>query len=268
MLNTELSLILIGFAKMFHLLQRCGLQLSLKMAHLQGFPQLRRYKVFSPFSAENISTVLRKPQDVNWPFASASITKAQSFHSSCSSWKKKKPREAEPRELPPLLRDILSLKNSPKPALYLGFAGLIPFISLPLIMIIQKVYYPELAFAQLTYGASILSFLGGMRWGFALPENSPAKPDWINLANSIVPPLFAWLALLWKDDLAQAAMTIIIGLGIALFNDLVLLPTYPSWFKGLRTVLTTVAACSFVLMICIGYMYPEKHLFPVPRVRK
>ncbi|KAF2978017.1 hypothetical protein EK904_011531 [Melospiza melodia maxima] len=94
----------------------------------------------------------------------------------------------------------------------------------------QGSYCPELAFAQVTYGAATASFLGGMRWGFALPENSPAKPDWLNLANGTVPALLACQALLFKD-VTQGALMLTVALGIALHYDISLLPTYPRWFK-------------------------------------
>ncbi|OXB51153.1 UNVERIFIED_CONTAM: hypothetical protein H355_013806 [Colinus virginianus] len=138
-----------------------------------------------------------------------------------------------------------SLKDSPKPALYLSLAGLIPLVSVPLFMVIQRTYHPELALVQVTYGAIIVSFIGGMKWGFAVPENSPAKPDWLNLANSTILPLLAWQALLLKDITSSAVM-LVISLGVALHYDLSLLPTYPLWFKGLRIVVTVVAVLSLL----------------------
>uniref|UniRef100_A0A8C0GLW8 Transmembrane protein 69 n=1 Tax=Chelonoidis abingdonii TaxID=106734 RepID=A0A8C0GLW8_CHEAB len=191
--------------------------------------------------------------------ASACVTNAQGFHCFLRCLKEKKPKDPEPR-LGLLRHDMRSLKDSPKPAFYLGLAGLIPFVSVPLIMAIQQTYYPELAFAQMTYGATIVSFLGGVRWGFALPENSPATPDWMNLGNSIVPPLLAWFAILFKEDLAQAAIMVIIGLGVALHYDLALLPTYPSWFKALRVLLTVVAVFSLVATLGLMDVYPEKQV--------
>ncbi|XP_061488823.1 transmembrane protein 69 [Rhineura floridana] len=243
---------------MFCLLRYC-FQVPSKMMYLQRLPQPGWSKaVCSAVPFDNILGVLPKSQ--LFRHSSASITKAQSFHSSCCNLKKKKPPEPEPRQLDLLRYDMPSLKDSSKPALYLGFAGLIPFVSIPLLMAIQEVSYPELVFAQIAYGACVVSFLGGIRWGFALPEGSPAKPDWINLANSVVPSLFAWLALLFKDDPIQAGMTVIIGLGIALHYDLALLPTYPRWFKALRAILTIVAACSLIATLCIVNAYPEKRL--------
>ncbi|XP_053104086.1 transmembrane protein 69 [Hemicordylus capensis] len=245
---------------MFHLLQRCCFQVSTKMVYLQRLSQPGRSKAAcSPVFLECVLAVVPKPKFRQAPEL-ASVTKGRGFHSSCCNWKKRKASEPETRELPLLRYDMEKLKDSPKPALYLGIAGLIPFVSVPLLMAILKASYPELVFAQIAYGASILSFLGGIRWGYALPEGSPAKPDWINLANSVVPSILAWFALLFKDDLTQAGIMVIIGLGIALHYDLALLPTYPSWFKALRAILTIVAVGSLITSMCIMNIYPEKHL--------
>ncbi|KAF7711833.1 transmembrane protein 69 [Silurus meridionalis] len=186
------------------------------------------------------------------------LLRADSIHSSSQRLKKRQPDEPPPRELDLLRYDMKVLKSAPKPALYLGFSGLVPFVSAPLLMAITETYIPELAFAQVVYGASIVSFLGGARWGFALPEGSPAKPDWLNLANSVVPALIAWAALLVSHNIIQSGMLVIMGLGISLHYDLALLPTYPTWFKALRTILTTVAFFSLVATIVLKAFYPEK----------
>ncbi|KAA0712951.1 Transmembrane protein 69 [Triplophysa tibetana] len=191
------------------------------------------------------------------PVGSA-VLGAQSFHWSAQRLKKRPQEESPPKELDLIRYDMRDLKKAPKPALYLGLAGLIPFVSAPLLMAVSEVYLPEVAFAQIAYGASIVSFLGGARWGFTLPAGSPAKPDWLNLANSVVPSLIAWVSLLFSHDITQSAIIVIIGLGIALHYDLSLLPTYPSWFKAMRTILTAVAFFSLVGTIVIKQFYPEK----------
>lgn len=191
-------------------------------------------------------------------YASSALIRADLFHSSSRRLKKRQPEEPPPRELDLLRYDLKDLKKAPKPALYLGFSGLVPFVSAPLLMAITETYIPELAYAQVVYGASIVSFLGGARWGFALPEGSPAKPDWLNLANSVVPSIIAWVALLFSHNIIQSGMLVIIGLGISLHYDLALLPTYPSWFKALRTILTTVAFFSLLTTIVLKGFYPEK----------
>uniref|UniRef100_A0A8C0E905 Transmembrane protein 69 n=1 Tax=Bubo bubo TaxID=30461 RepID=A0A8C0E905_BUBBB len=192
--------------------------------------------------------------------ASVYTTKLQAFHTSLPFFKKKTPKDSETKGPGILERSMKSLKESPKPALYLSLAGLIPFASAPLLMAVQGTYYPELALAQVTYGAVTVSFIGGMRWGFALPENSPAKPDWLNLANSTVSPLLAWQALLLKD-ITDSAIMLVIALGIALHYDISLLPTYPRWFKVLRVVGTVVMVLSLLstaMLKTIAEMQPRQ----------
>ncbi|CAF96348.1 unnamed protein product, partial [Tetraodon nigroviridis] len=153
---------------------------------------------------------------------------------------------------------LKAISHAPKPALYLGFSGLIPFLSAPLVMAATQTFYPQVAFAQMVYGASIVSFLGGARWGFALPAGSPARPDWFNLGNSVVPSLLAWLALLCRDNLTEGALVVIMGLGLSLHYDLTLLPGYPAWFKAMRTILTLVATFSLVATLGIKQICSEK----------
>ncbi|XP_059200791.1 transmembrane protein 69-like [Centropristis striata] len=153
-----------------------------------------------------------------------------------------------------------ALTQAPKPALILGFSGLFPFLSPSLLMAETQLFIPEVAFAQMVYGACIVSFLGGARWGFAIPDGSPAQPDWRNLGNSVVPSLLAWLALLCRDNIAEGALVVIMGLGLSLHYDLTLLPGYPSWFKAMRTVLTLVATFSLVATLTIKQFCPEKKI--------
>lgn len=193
--------------------------------------------------------------------ATASFVMNHQYHSSPVRLKKRSQPEPPPRELDLLRYDMKDLKTSPKPALCLGFAGLIPFVTPTLFMAVTESYLPDLAFAQVAYGASILSFLGGARWGFSLPESSPAQPDWINLTNSVIPSLLAWVAMLMADSIVSAGTMVIMGLGISLHYDLSLLPTYPSWFKALRAVLTLVAFFSLVGTLTMSGIFPEKKMF-------
>uniref|UniRef100_A0A8D0JYJ7 Transmembrane protein 69 n=2 Tax=Sus scrofa TaxID=9823 RepID=A0A8D0JYJ7_PIG len=191
-----------------------------------------------------------------WLFPSFPVcrSKTRYYHTSPCSFKKREQAVLPAR--PP--RTISHLPDSPKPALYITLAGLVPFVAPPLVMVITETYIPVLAFTQVAYGASVLSFLGGVRWGFALPEGSPAKPDFLNLANSTAPVMFSWFALFISERLSEAIVTVIIGLGIALHVEVFLLPHYPNWFKALRIVVTLVAFFSFVITLLVKGIYPEK----------
>lgn len=153
---------------------------------------------------------------------------------------------------------LKALFQGPKPALYLGFTGLIPFLSAPLLMAATNTFYPQVAYAQMVYGASIVSFFGGARWGFAIPDGSPAMPDWKSLGNSVLPSLLAWMALLCRDNITEGVLIVILGLGLSLHYDLTLLPGYPAWFKTLRTILTVVATFSLLATLTLKKICNEK----------
>ena len=76
----------------------------------------------------------------------------------------------------------------------LSLAGIIPFAGLTALLFLlpdatQRSYA---ALALATYGAVILSFLGGMRWGAVLNGSGAFAPTF---ALSMVPPLAGWFAL-------------------------------------------------------------------------
>jgi hypothetical protein len=97
------------------------------------------------------------------------------------------------------------------------------------------------------YGAVILSFLGGIRWGFAIqPMN---KSDlWLQLTISVTPSLLAWVALLMPQSIGIGLLIIgFLGM-LALDLQFVSQGRAPRWFSKLRTGLT-VCACLGLLMI-------------------
>ncbi|XP_037683287.1 transmembrane protein 69 [Choloepus didactylus] len=242
---------------MLHFIQKFSRASSqmLKYSFPMGLGASRRTDILSLKTSlqQNISPLFPKL----WLFSSYPLymSKRQCYHTSPCCFKKKQKQAVLPSRPP---STITYLPDSPKPALYITLAGLIPFFAPPLIMVMTKTYIPVLAFTQMAYGASFLSFLGGVRWGFALPESSPAKPDFLNLANSTAPVLFSWFAFLICERLSEAIVTVIIGLGIALHTELFLLPHYPNWFKALRIVVTLVAFFSFIITLLVKNTYPEK----------
>ncbi|NWV36538.1 TMM69 protein, partial [Grantiella picta] len=234
---------------MFPLIQRCCFHTSFKLQKLTGPRVLlcgKNKTTWSSFALRLQRHVGPLSTSLSLKPASVYTTKLQGFHTSLPVFKKKTPAESEAESQ----KSLESLKYSPKPALYLSLGGLVPFVAVPLAMVIQGTYYPQLAFAQVAYGAATASFLGGMRWGFALPENSPAKPDWLNLVNGTVPPLLACQALLFKDT-THGAVLLVVALGVALHYDISLLPTYPRWFKVLRAVGTVVMVSSLLATVAL-----------------
>ncbi|XP_034239719.1 transmembrane protein 69-like [Thrips palmi] len=135
------------------------------------------------------------------------------------------------------------VKKSPQPALAYGAAGLIPFVFPPLAILLNGEFLPNLGFVQLAYGASILSFLGGVKWGFAVPENSQQKLSWDNLGQSVSLSLVAFGSLILPPWIGT--LTLVAGMGASAYIDITS-PGYPQWFKAMRLCLSGVAIGSLL----------------------
>ncbi|MBW8314565.1 MAG: DUF3429 domain-containing protein [Hydrogenophaga sp.] len=122
----------------------------------------------------------------------------------------------------------------PPSALWLGWAGVLPFGLLALATWCAP--WRDLA-AQgfLAYGALILSFLGGVRWGRAMACGARA---W-QFAGSVLPSLWGWLAWFLLPPAAALGM---LAIGFALVarwdgrSDLLAAPVS---FRRLRLGLST-----------------------------
>jgi len=112
-------------------------------------------------------------------------------------------------------------------AILLGVAGLIPFVVCGLGAIsADAVQATRMMTALIGYGAVILSFLGGVHWGFALGAVGPAPPvatapagnrfitaDRARLVLGVVPSLIGWLALLLQMLLMEWAALLVLIVG-------------------------------------------------------
>lgn len=128
------------------------------------------------------------------------------------------------------------------PALVLGLSGLVPFIAAPAYMILSDAFLQTVALYQVAYGATILSFLGGVRWGLTLTEESGVRPNWFNLGYSVTPSLIAWVGLM-IPNIILSNLILMTGLTGAAYFDTVMWG-YPPWFKALRFILSFVAVLS------------------------
>ena len=98
-------------------------------------------------------------------------------------------------------------------ALRLAHAGLLPFMVGALLVWLFGGAYPEqhvfVTFALSAYAALIISFLGGIYWGFAFRE---AEPDTKTFVWGITPALVAWMGVLmpaYAGLVVQGAMLVI-----------------------------------------------------------
>ncbi|MBB4285627.1 DUF3429 domain-containing protein [Roseospira goensis] len=130
----------------------------------------------------------------------------------------------------------------PPAVVWLGGTGLLPFLAGTTLAWVGDGAAAETGrFAVLTYGAVILSFLGGIVWGVAAAETHRLDRDGsVELfALSVLPPLVGWSALFLHGP---HGFTL---LGLAFLGQLALdkrmrdLNLVPPWWIGLRLVLTT-----------------------------
>jgi hypothetical protein len=132
----------------------------------------------------------------------------------------------------------------PRSVLAYGLLGLIPFLAPPIVAVSR----PDLAGAavrvQVLYGALILSFLGGVRWGLAVI--GPAAPRAATITLSMIPTVGAFGIV---TLMSRAPRLELLALAVALVAhwgwDL-RASEAPTWFARLRTILTVGAAAGLL----------------------
>ena len=119
-------------------------------------------------------------------------------------------------------------------ALALGYAGVIPVAGLLVLAWSSAAWQPQAVNSATIYAALVLSFLGGIHWGFATSGFASSK----HFLISVVPSLWAWSVFAATDFFT------ILGIIFGLITFLVyeqrcdLLEKYPEWYLPLRKHLT------------------------------
>jgi hypothetical protein len=138
----------------------------------------------------------------------------------------------------------------PVSAAWLGGLGALPFIGLAGAMPLLTGGPRSLAAdALVAYGATILSFLGGIHWGLAIAPQSGASRARLpaRLILSVIPSLAAWVALL----VADTAGLFILALAVAAMLWVDLRATRsgeaPAWYPNLRIPLTCIVVAALLL---------------------
>ena len=139
----------------------------------------------------------------------------------------------------------------------LGYAGLLPFAGGVL-----AAWAPGVPDAQaaactawtLLYGAVILSFMGGARWGTAMAAPAPVREPLSGFLGAVTPALAGWAAVV-PEDLAPLPLTarlVLLATGFAglLAIDLraVRAGQAPAWYAPLRVRLTTSVLAALALI--------------------
>ncbi len=134
-------------------------------------------------------------------------------------------------------------------AWFLSLAGFIPFLALALGLYLSGINHE--AFSSLfdifkIWSAIILSFLGGIRWGFAI-ANEPFENK--NLAISVIPSILAWFVLLLPDAYTILALLVLFAVHGAWDSFYINEGKVAPWFGNIRIILTFLVIAAHVLVL-------------------
>ncbi|KAK9836975.1 hypothetical protein WJX81_003874 [Elliptochloris bilobata] len=164
-------------------------------------------------------------------------------------------------------REPLNFDNAPPgpalsavPALprFLGLAGAIPFIALspPIAAALPLLPADLVANAgmlQVGYGASILSFLGGIHWAMAMAEyGGPAQSAAAATERylwSVTPCLMAWPAVSLEPGPASLVIAGTLGIAYGVDRAFASKGLLPPWYMTLRLPLTLAAVIGMSLTL-------------------
>lgn len=137
----------------------------------------------------------------------------------------------------------------PPVALLLSLAGLVPFVAGAAMLLsgVRISVIDDPARALLGYGAVILSFLGGVRWGFALRISDPGLQTRA-FVIAVSPAIIAWLLLLLPTLMGLVMLPIFFLLRGVADEQLPGLGA-PEWYRRLRRGMT--ATVVLVLLAAI-----------------
>jgi hypothetical protein len=104
-------------------------------------------------------------------------------------------------------------------AVLLAAAGLIPFIFVGAVVLLDPLETPVAVQVLISYGAVILSFVGAVHWGFALRDSAHPLPETVMtpamlgyerqlLLFGVVPALIGWVALLAMIHFAAPVLAV------------------------------------------------------------
>ncbi len=143
---------------------------------------------------------------------------------------------------------MAELRAVPKSAVFLGIAGLIPFLGFAALSVsgsdggLSTIGLSARTILS-AYGAVIASFLGGIRWGVAAARGG-SNVDYL---VAILPSLVAWAALAapapW-DLRTLGALVLVWGL---IDQDLPRRGLAPAWMGRLRLALSAIAGAALLI---------------------
>ena len=131
----------------------------------------------------------------------------------------------------------------------LSLAGVIPFAILAIslyVIGIENGFFVSLFDVFKVWSAIILSFLGGIRWGFAI-AHEPYENK--NLLISVVPSILAWFVLLLPDAYTILALLVLFCVHGAWDSFYINEGKVAPWFGKIRIVLTFLVASAHMVVL-------------------
>ena len=128
----------------------------------------------------------------------------------------------------------------------LGYGGAFPFLC-GAIAASQQVTVLGLSPAHLllSYGAVILSFLGGLHWGRVITSpNINGRSDSTWLIWSVCPSLLGWVTLLLPVKIGAVVLSLCFLATLHIDQKLFREQIWPTWMRPLRLHLSLVAVAS------------------------
>ncbi|MDY8109565.1 DUF3429 domain-containing protein [Fulvimarina sp. 2208YS6-2-32] len=122
----------------------------------------------------------------------------------------------------------------------LGLGGLVPFVLISGLLVYggtETIAYGTVVLALTAYSASILAFLGGIRWGLGL---RPRPHQAHELLLSVLPSLAGWVLVLVPAPYVFAGFAACFALQGGWDLNSARRGKLPPWFARLRLVLTIV----------------------------
>ena len=130
----------------------------------------------------------------------------------------------------------------------LGYGGALPFLC-GAIAASQQIVVLGLTPAHLllSYGAVILSFLGGLHWGRVITSpNADGRSDSIWFIWSVCPSLLGWVALLLPIKVGAVFLSLCFLAALQIDQKLIREQIWPAWMRPLRLHLSLIAIFSLI----------------------
>lgn len=141
----------------------------------------------------------------------------------------------------------------PPAPLALTVGGLMPFFGAALASVALQgdvALQAAAALVLLVYGAVILSFLGGVRWGVEMDSAVFEAPRWGVMTASVLGALIGWACVLYYILGTGAPWLFLVMAGAIALHwlwDMVSRKSLPAWYDGLRTIATLGAGGALIL---------------------